>query len=115
MQIADKFAHNPCRSTQNVRQQYDVRTIISRSHARLPHDGRANLQDCCKTERDVLQYPQCSHCAIFSCSGTCNKVMITYKTVTRTTKIYHNKSKFHISLSKSLVSLYLLGGSTYQI
>ena len=53
-QIADIVAYNPCRSTQKVRQQYDARTIISRSHVRLSQDGRANLQDCRKTKEDVV-------------------------------------------------------------
>ena len=60
------------RITQNVRQPYDVRTITSLrcsydyliTYARLPQDGHANLQDCRKTMRYVVQFPHSSRAAI---------------------------------------------------
>ena len=95
-QIVDKFAYDTSRSTQSVRQQYDARTITSCSLARLPLDGRANLQNCRKdtslerrraapavrqlcitcSATDV-QHLQCDSCANFSCSFMFRSILAT--------------------------------------
>ena len=76
-EITDKFAHNPRRSTQNVRQQYNVRTVISCSHARLLQDGHENLQDYQDKERHCIvpTVQPCRHCAILSGSCTFRSIL----------------------------------------
>ena len=54
-----KFAHNLCRSTKTEGNS-TMFIVFSHSHARLPQDGRANLQACRNTKRDMVQCLQCS-------------------------------------------------------
>ena len=60
--------------SQNVRQPYDVRTIISRHMQGCPKMVMQNLQDCRKTKRYVVRFPLCSR-AIFRCSRTFRSIL----------------------------------------
>ena len=51
--------------SQDLRQPYNVRTIISRHM----QDSHENLQDCRKTKRYIVQFPHCSRAVIVGFSA----------------------------------------------
>ena len=61
----------------DVRQHYAACMTVLQSHARLPQEGHAHLQDCSKTKRDVVQYLQWGHTAVVQVSA----VIICYRTI----------------------------------